>query len=246
MPNHFAACFWGAPDQQAFLSDTKRLVNQIPGDGVFAGDNLITIGRNLSFLQDEAFQNAFNAAISADNVVGQGIMWRLYLFSWAAQSCLNKPGDFVECGVAGGSSSAIMCKYLNFAHTQKKLFLFDAWGGDERIDDAVYGFTSDTYKAVTQRFAPYPNVHLVRGFIPETLKLAPEAIAFLHIDLNNAQAEIAVLENLFDRVVPGGVILFDDYGATGFAASKIAEDKWLSSRGYVVAELPTGQGLLIK
>jgi len=96
-------------------------------------------------------------------------------------------------------------------------------------------------------FAPYENVVLVPGYVPDTFATAiPEKIAFLHLDLNSADAEIAALEHLFDRVTPGGVVLFDDYGHTGFLASKLAEDAWLGERGYTVAELPTGQGLLIK
>jgi len=51
---------------------------------------------------------------------------------------------------------------------------------------------------------------------------------------------------LFDRVVPGGAIVFDDYGWNGYRPQKDAEDAFLAARGYSVLELPTGQGLLIK
>jgi predicted O-methyltransferase YrrM len=90
-------------------------------------------------------------------------------------------------------------------------------------------------------------VHLVQGFIPESFKVScPKKISFLHIDLNDAKSEINVLEELFDLVISGGIILFDDYGATGFSESKQLEDDWMRKRGYSITELPTGQGFVIK
>jgi hypothetical protein len=74
----------------------------------------------------------------------------------------------------------------------------------------------------------------------------PEQIGFLHIDLNSPRAEIAVLERLFDRVQPGGVVVFDDYGWKIFRKQKQAEDAFMRSRGYEILELPTGQGLVVK
>jgi len=51
---------------------------------------------------------------------------------------------------------------------------------------------------------------------------------------------------LFDRVSPGGLVVFDDYGWSGYAAQKVAEDAFMRQRGHSILELPTGQGLLIK
>ncbi len=68
----------------------------------------------------------------------------------------------------------------------------------------------------------------------------------MHIDLNNAPAEIGALEILFDRLSPGGILILDDYGWVGYKAQKQAEDPWLAARGYQVLELPTGQGLVFK
>lgn len=100
---------------------------------------------------------------------------------------------------------------------------------------------------MTQRFADLSNVTVSQGKVPEVLHdVAPEKIAFMHLDLNNADAEIGALEILFDRMVPGAVLILDDYGWLAYRAQKDAEDPWLAQRGYRVLELPTGQGLVIK
>ena len=88
---------------------------------------------------------------------------------------------------------------------------------------------------------------VLKGFLPDALdQMCPERIGFLHIDLNSPRAEVAVLERLFDRGVPGGVIVFDDYGWKLFEKQKVAEDEFMRARGYEILELPTGQGMVVK
>ena len=103
------------------------------------------------------------------------------------------------------------------------------------------------YDTVKERFAGFSRVHVTQGRVPDILhEIAPEKISYLHLDLNNAAAELGALEFLFDRIVPGGSIVFDDYGWYAYRAQKEAEDAFLNPRNYRVLELPTGQGLLIK
>ena len=100
------------------------------------------------------------------------------------------------------------------------------------------------------RFAAWRNVVVTRGKVPDVLaETAPPCIAFLHVDMNNAQgrqAERGALEVLFDRISRGGMIVFDDYGWTGYRAQKLSADAFMRERGLAVLELPTGQGLVVK
>jgi predicted O-methyltransferase YrrM len=104
------------------------------------------------------------------------------------------------------------------------------------------------YERVLERFDGYEQVNLVKGLLPQSLEgNSPEKIAYLHIDLNSSEYEIAVLDALFDRVVPGGVIILDDYEWAGvYREQKIIEDQWFDARGYRVFPLPTGQGIVLK
>ena len=69
------------------------------------------------------------------------------------------------------------------------------------------------YESVRDRFASLPRVSVHKGFLPEALEgRAPERIAGLHIDLNAAKPEVDTLAILFDRVVPAGIVVLDDYG----------------------------------
>ena len=113
---------------------------------------------------------------------------------------------------------------------------------------AFEGQKDGLFETITRRFDGYSQVKLVRGLLPDSLEQnSPEKIAYLHIDLNSAEYEIAVLERLFDRVVAGGMIILDDYEWAGiYRPQKMLEDAWFAERGYRVFPLPTGQGFVIK
>ena len=121
-------------------------------------------------------------------------------------------------------------------------FTYDMEQGNKN----AYGGTF-SYEEVRDRFAPFPNIKVIKGRVPEVLAQdCPEAISFIHMDLNNTIAEIQALDALYDRLTPGGVIVFDDYGWAVAHRQKAAEDQWFAARGLKILQLPTGQGLFIK
>lgn len=223
---------------------------------VHAADNLITFDRSTGFLDDEAFSAAMSA--NSQTAQEQSLSWRVHTLLWAAQQALHNEGDFVECGVWKGFSFGVVTHYLDWPTISKNLYLYDTFEGipeqynSENRSNAVYQQQNAEdpdaiFKAAQARFVGMKNVHLVRGTVPDTFEyVCPEKIALLHLDMNSAASEIAALEVLWERVVPGGLIVFDDYGWAAYSAQKLAEDAFMAERGHTILELPTGQGLLVK
>ncbi|GLR14980.1 methyltransferase [Chitinimonas prasina] len=223
----------------------------------YAADMLITFDRNLAFLEDPTFKSAFERE-SANNDRDQSLAWRIHTATWAASQALHVQGDFVECGVFEGFTSACICHYLQFQQQPRQFWLYDTFAGlPEQYSTAEErqlwnGMYQDPQYAgllqqVRQRFASYPNVRIEPGILPDQLQQAsPERIAFLHLDLNSAPAEIAVLEQLYERISPRGVILLDDYGWLSSRHQMEAERAFFGQRQVPILELPTGQGLVIK
>jgi O-methyltransferase len=55
-----------------------------------------------------------------------------------------------------------------------------------------------------------------------------------------------VLEHAYGRLVPGGVIVFDDYGGPGYEQQRALIDGFMRERPEEIVALPTGQALLTK
>ena len=248
MANHMKSVFYGVRDLSAFCGTVQTLINQITvQDGVFVGDNLISFNRNLSFLDDAKMMAAIDE--HAETEVEQSVIWRTHLLCWCARRAMALDGDLVECACYRGTSARILADYVDFADSDKTMWLYDLFVHDaetqRHLSMARHG--EGLFEKVKARFAGFPNVRVVQGEVPAVLdEHAPERIAHLHLDLNDATAELGTLEFFFDRVTPGGTIVFDDYGWLAYREQKLAEDAFLAERGYQVLELPTGQGLVIK
>jgi hypothetical protein len=96
-------------------------------------------------------------------------------------------------------------------------------------------------------FSQWQNVNVIEGSVPATLPLVQaDEIAYLHLDMNSSEPEVAALEYFWERLVLGAVVLLDDYGYRGYEAQKHAMDELARRRDVPIASLPTGQGLLIR
>jgi len=217
---------------------------------VFAGDNVMLFERSLGYRRNKRFVNAFNA--NAFTAQEKSLELRLNTLTWAAEHALHVEGDFVECGVWKGFCSAVITDYLDFKQITKTYYLYDTFEGipegyDAEKHNSPLLSEPGLYENVIERFRKHPNVRVIKGIVPQSFEQAvPEKVAFLHLDMNSSKSEIEALEGLFEKVSSGGVVVFDDYGWTGYLAQQLAEDEFMRKRGHRILELPTGQGLLIK
>ena len=213
------------------------------------------------FLRDPRFQEAYRIGME-NGRPGTRIEWRVHVALWCATHGLELEGDFVECGVHTGILSGAVMAWLGFERqATRRFYLFDTWAGipaeqvseEERrmgvLDmNAKYQDGDATHAAVVKKFSRWPNAVIVRGRVPETLAALRDAraIAYCSIDMNVAAAEMAAIDILWPRMVPGACLLLDDYGWAAHANQKKAWDAWAARTGVMILALPTGQGLVLK
>lgn len=238
-----------------FTDDMHRSVGQAD----FSGDGLVAYGKTMGFTGG-GFQELVNK--HAENHEDQKRIWRLHTLCWAAKHALTLDGDFVECGVYRGMFSNVVCDFVEFEKADRKFWLYDTFEGFSPkytkpedfargqlfIDVAQQDYAKDdVFSHVTERFSKYKNVEIVKGVLPDALAThCPEKISYLHIDLNSPTAETLTLEKLFPLLVPGGMLIFDDYGWKNFKKQQVSAQEFLQRTGEMILELPTGQGLVIK
>lgn len=242
----FSPEFWFTSDPEAVTACARQMVGLVGGGSHF-GDNLLTWGRNMSMLDDAPFVAAWKSNI--ESTADEAIVWRRYVLACAAYHCVQLEGDFVECGAYTGVGIKTVVDYLGGPAFPKTFWGYDIFEHDDSmLNTAMPEHGKELYERVRAKFSAYSQVRLVKGLIPEVLLgQGPEKIAYLHIDLNQAPAEVAALEHLFERMVPGGLLILDDYEWSGpYRGQKLAEDDWFGARRYRVMPLPTGQGLVIK
>jgi O-methyltransferase len=243
-PSYIGKSFFGLKDGAKFQDARDAMLEEVKWDhGVFASDNLITWERTLGFMHDRPFVDAVNRNTRPG--AERGAVWRTVTLVWAARQVARLEGDFVECACYRGSSARTVADLVDIS--QRRYFLYDLFDHDQTMPHhSMPEHSAKLYDEVRARF-PEPNVIITQGRVPESLAIAaPEKVAFMHLDLNNMEAEIGALEVLWDRIVPGGILVLDDFGWLAYARQHYAEVKWLGDRGHPILELPTGQGLVVK
>ncbi len=229
--------------------------------GIYDRDGLRTI-HNHEFMSDPDFSAAYRRGVAAAGT-DYSWQWRVHTGLWAAVTAAKLPGDFAEFGVNRGFLSSAIMQRLDWNSTGRRFFLFDTFTGiDSRYitpediaigvverneRDIASGFYTFDIDEVRRNFAQWPLARIIAGPVPETLpQLESEAICFVHIDMNCAAPEVAAAEYVWDLLVPGAIILLDDYAYTGYRSQKLAMDEFARSKGVAILSLPTGQGLIIK
>ena len=193
-------------------------------------ERLIAEHRAPCSIKDREFREILNI-VRPYTMLGEA---RLYsLFSLAKYICAQDVrGNFVECGVAAGGSSALLAEVMaRYSQQSRRLFCFDTFEGmpAASVFDISHGRPADatgwgagtcaapeaSAREACQKLGVEKLVEPIKGVFADTLPVNRErigSIALLHMDGDWYSSTRDILENLFDQVVTGGRIQIDDYG----------------------------------
>jgi O-methyltransferase len=252
-------------NQRIAEPETQNAKWESLGPPSYDSDALTVWNKNLGFMRDPRFLSAYARGMNSGHIIGRPhgsnlniqIEWRIHVCCWAGWHAKQLPGDFVECGTNTGIMSLAVCEYVDFNTTGKSFYLFDTFEGipasemneQERADNrlAENAMYFPCWEIAQKNFAPFPKAKLIKGIVPDTLSNVDIGdVAYLCIDMNIAKPERAALEHFWPKLVRGAVVIFDDYGWSGYHLQKETIDEFAASQGAEVLTLPTGQGLLLK
>lgn len=180
---------------------------------------------------------------------------RLYsLYLNAIDICNKKQlkGSFVECGVAGGGSSAmiafILKQFEKKDNIKRQIYCCDSFEGlppatDDDISSAgenakdtgwwngACAGSEDNLISLCENLRCDDVVKTIKGYFEETLpKLSQNIgpIAFLHMDGDWYSSTKAIIENLYDNLEHGAFVQVDDY--SDWKGCKKAIDEFFYTR----------------
>jgi hypothetical protein len=171
------------------------------------------------------------------------------------------PGSIVELGVSRGVSFFTFHKLLEIfspTDTSKKVYGFDSFEGltdfndkdgasfaDLVNDKKTGGWSAKSVEGEIFELCELANrdnilarerSRLIKGRVQETLDSFLEQtpglrISLLHFDLDLYEPTHFALTRLWDLVVPGGVIVFDEYALPPWGGEAAAFDRFCEERG---------------
>lgn len=165
-------------------------------------------------------------------------------------------GAFVECGVYRAGSALTMARQCVLdGSIDRDFYLYDTFEGcpaptdhdgvifggtraadlwQQALDDPTAAWFRETLGVATANIAeteyPLDRVRFVQGRVEETIPdVAPDRIALLRLDTDWYESTKHEMHHLWPRLVPGGVVVVDDYG--WFESSRRAFEEYFEETG---------------
>lgn len=154
-------------------------------------------------------------------------------------------GDIVECGVSIGHGTLLFLLLNEYVGVERTYWGFDSFEGfpDPLEKDGSTPITGKGYWAnppetvmKVLRDGRIPEdvinrrVRLGRGWFQDTLPKYNGQIALLHLDCDLYESYKLALETLYEKVAPGGIIMFDEYNDQRWPGATKAIDEFFSDK----------------
>jgi hypothetical protein len=225
--------------------------------------------KNLLYEADTFFNQLYDEALAWTETPDVGVKRRERRYNHLQffQATLPLDGWIAECGCWKGLSSFMMCRYAldrDPRYSGEGFHIFDSFEGlsnpgeedvikDEAVDRWERGVNhpAGTYAApldhVRRVLADFPHIEYHKGWLPESLQGIPEGqYRFVHIDVDLFEPTKGALEYFYPRLVPGGMLMCDDYGSLYWPGARKAIDDYSAQHNIPVISVSTGQAVLWK
>jgi hypothetical protein len=181
---------------------------------------------------------------------------RLYTLWQAVESLPSAARAIAEVGVYRGGSAWFVADALRRRARELPFYVCDTFQGHVEVDESLDGlhrpgmqFTRVKAEKVAKYLRGFPFVRVEVGDIRDTAPTfaGESAFGLVHLDVDVYPITRYCLEFFGPRMVPGGVIVADDYGTTTCEGVKKAVDEFgARNPGFRVLHLLTGQAVITK
>lgn len=201
---------------------------------------------------DEAFLSVFES-IEGTTMVD---IYRCYeLWTLVDQVAKLDPGSIVEVGVWRGGTSAMLAAKSKQLGLREKIYSCDTFSGvvkaGPKDNTYVDGIHSDVVRQEVDRLFSnlgLDNIEILQGIFPdETGKLIEnQKFRLCHIDVDVYQSAADIVSWIWEKMVPGGIIVYDDYGFGACAGITLHVAEQMGLKDRLVLHNLNGHALVIK
>jgi O-methyltransferase len=236
------------PDSSPIAEELLREIDRLEYDthdetGASTGETPLP-NPILLYDEDDVFMEIMSR-VEPHSLVQRAACFMLYQL---ATKALAMPGDAAELGVYRGGTARLIGEV--FSTSTKVVYLFDTFAGLPGVEPGLDlhregEFGDVSYKEVRRYLSDLPNIRFRRGLFPESAKSVDDhQFCFVHVDADVYGSVLDACRFFFERLVPGGVVVFDDFGQRHCPGARAAVTEFAEARGVPILYLPTGQALL--
>jgi hypothetical protein len=169
---------------------------------------------------------------------------------------LNLPGDVLEFGVYKGSSFIQFLTFRQYYENfeSRTIVGFDSFGkfpDDLELESDlsfVKRFNNDGGDSISKtdldtflKKKNFSNYNLIKGNILKTLpdylmNNSQKKYSLVHIDVDVYEPTKFILDNIWDKIVRGGILILDDYGTV--EGETKAVDEFINDKDIIVQKTP--------
>ncbi len=205
------------------------------------------------WLKDTEFQDIYKK-IKDHTLVDMYRCYELWQLTGIVHT-LNDAASFLEVGVWRGGTAGIIGKKLALLNSRSPLYLADTFTGIVKATDkdAFYNggeHADTTFETVdTLMKGIYGNYKILTGIFPNDTAIkigTDERFGLCHIDVDVYQSAKEIVDWVWERLIIGGMIIFDDYGfhTTTGVTRYVNEQKNMADR--VIIYNLNGHAIIIK
>jgi len=204
------------------------------------------------WLEDEAFKKLFNSVAPLTKVD----RYRCYELWTLVEQASKLEGSLIEVGTWRGGTGAILAGKADLCGIDDPVYLCDTFEGvvkagpkDSKYKGGEHADTSiQQVEELIHERLHLENVRILQGIFPEESSHLIEDSRFrlCHIDVDVYQSARDIVDWIWDRMVVGGLIIYDDYGFSGTdgITKHVDEQRGLSDR--LVIHNLNGHAVIIK
>ena len=175
--------------------------------------------RYAPWIRDSLFLDQLNQ-LKKYSLVGE---YRFYeLWTLVEQSAKLLKGSLIEIGVWKGGTGALMAHKASLSGISEPVYLCDTFAGVVKAGyhDTFYkggehnDVNYDEVCDLIQNKLGLTNTRILKGIFPDDTShlIEDKYFRFAHIDVDVYQSAKDIYDWLWDKMVVGGIIVYDDYG----------------------------------